>query len=140
MCVQISGVGALENTENIRQCQDGDREPLICVELDPERIGNTPMNWMTRQELEAKQREYEECEKRCTIERDATRPSVKEVCAPAAFDEKKPGPTSPTADAAPQEPEPEPEPERAPLVEARRRPLVRHRPRRFSYPPSAYGL
>jgi hypothetical protein len=52
----------------------------------------------------------------------------------------------PSNDAAPQEPMEEPEPvaeqpaEHVPLVEARRRPLVRPRPHRFRWPPSAYGL
>jgi hypothetical protein len=51
----------------------------------------------------------------------------------------------PSTDAVPQkqmeEPEPSVEPaeEHAPHVEPRRRPLVRPRPRRFRYPPSAFG-
>jgi hypothetical protein len=51
----------------------------------------------------------------------------------------------PSSDTAPQkqmeEPEPSVEPaeEHAPHVEPRRRPLVRPRPRRFRYPPSAFG-
>jgi hypothetical protein len=52
----------------------------------------------------------------------------------------------PSNAAAPQERMEEPEPvaeqpaEHVPLAEARRRPLVRPRPRRFRWPPSAYGL
>jgi hypothetical protein len=56
-----------------------------------------------------------------------------------------PEPSLPSTGAAPQKPVEEPEPnedpteERLPLVEARRRPLVRPRPHRFRWPPSAYG-
>ncbi len=150
LCIQITNTvdiaidddGAEQGTTNA----GGASNPLsLYLDLDPMSVGNTPVNWMTRRELETRQRKYDEYGKRCAIERDASRPSEKEVHKPGVFDEKKPERGSQPITAAPPETELESSEERsaercAQFIEARRRPLVRPRPRRFRWPPSAYGL
>jgi hypothetical protein len=134
--------------------------PPLYVECQPELIGSNWSSWMTRQELEAAQREYEEYEAaQCSVPNDAHEsleitalPEAHEpsplyrqapICEMPATEEANSKAAVPTLTVRPQEPEPDygsPD-ERVRQFIARRRKLARRgQYRRHRWPLSAYGL
>jgi hypothetical protein len=145
MCIQIT------NTVDIASDNDGAEQgttnaggalnpPSLCLELDPMSVGNTPVHWMTRQELDAKQRQRDDYMAELQVQSYTHRAAATSLEAPSVPQQEQIG-----AVAAPHETELESSEEQsaercAQFIEARRRPLVRPRPRRFRWPPSSFGL
>ena len=122
--------------------------PSLCPELDPMSMGNAPVHWMTRRELDAKQHEYYEYMAKWQVQSDTHRTAATSPEAPSV-----PLQEQIATLAAPPKPEPESSveqhwndylvhEERVPEPKPRRRPIARKPPyRRWPWwPPSAFGL
>jgi hypothetical protein len=146
MCIQINNVGVLEDSENIRPYRDGEQQPLICAELNPMSMGSTPVNWMTRQELKTKQREYDEYERAGREAHETVAPPREAHSVPQqeqiAADARQKLEMKPVASTDMQHDDDEAAREAwfKAYMTSRRRPLVRPRPRRYRWPPSSFGL
>jgi hypothetical protein len=153
LCIQITNAGDIasdnKGAERGTTNAGGASYPPSPCQLDPTSVGNTPVHWMTRQELEAKQREYDEYMAECQIQSDmhratATSPEAHSVPqrGQIAVDARQEPATK--ANASTDIHQDDDEAARVERLKAymafRRRPLVRPRPRRFKWPPSAYGL
>ena len=152
MCIQIT------NTVDIASDNDGAEQgttnaggalnpPSLCCELDPMSMGNTAVSWMTRQELVANQRKGDEYITELQVQSDTHRAAATSPEAPSvpqqeqiAVDARQElqtkravGTDLPGDDETSRE-------ARFNAYMTSRRPKVRQRPRRFRWPPSAYGL
>jgi hypothetical protein len=153
LCIQITNtVDIASDNEGAEQCTTNaggaSNPPSLCVELDPLAMGNTPVHLMTRQELEAKQREYDEHIAEWQVQSDTHRAAATSPGAPSvqqqeqiAVDARRELEMKPNAstDIHHDDDEAAREARLKAYMAYRPRPLVRPRPRRFRWPPSAFG-